>query len=196
MSVATYENLDRQNFEAWFPSIIEPLYETRAAGFAIAILAFPLFERYVRQRVGLRADQTIDDRFLAELIRLIPGLANVGQARHFWTACRHGLLHQATLQIQTSSGQPLPRFALTHDIPSVFEENEGVFLVHPVLFAKRTIELIRADFATYAGQAHVGPSLPTVEALAFYGVAPSVRIATVSTTPYTYIPFGTGAPKS
>jgi hypothetical protein len=186
-----YHGLDRQNFEAWFPAIIEPLYDIRAAGFAIAMITFPLFERYIRQKVGLRGDETVNEHFLAELIRLIPGLTDVSHARYFWTACRHGLLHQATVQIQTSKGQPLPRFALTHDIAQVFEENQGVFLVHPVLFAKRTIELIRADFATYAGHADVGPPLPRVEAITFYGAAPSQRTATVSTTPC----ITTGAPK-
>ena len=184
-----YENLDRENFESWFPAIIEPLYETRAAGFAVAMLTFPLFERYVRQKVGLRADETVDDRFLGELIKLIPGLADVAQARQFWTACRHGLLHQATVQIRNSKGQLLPRFALTHDIPQVVQEHDGVFFMQPVLFAKRIIELIRADFATYYGQP-AAPPLPRVEAMTIYGVAPNQSTATVSTTPYI---LGTGA---
>jgi len=186
-----YLGLDRANFEGWYAAILERLYPIRDAGFPIAMIAFPLFERYVRQKVGLAADQNIDDRFLGELIKLIPGLADVAQARQFWAACRHGLLHQATVQIRTSKGQPLPQFALTHDIQQVFYAHQGGFLMHPVLFAKRTIELIRADFATFSGQAHLAPPLPRVKAI-FYGVAPSQHNATVTTTPL--ITSGTGTP--
>ncbi len=176
--------LDQQNFEAWYAAILEKLYPIRDAGFIVATIAFPLFERDVRQKIQLPADQQLNDRFHAELTKLIPGFKDLAQAKQFWSAFRNGLLHQVTLQLETRTKTPLPTCALTHDIPQIFavDEKAGILVLHPVLFAQRVIELIRADFATFVGQVHIGPPLSKAQPMTIYGVNVQ-RTATVSTTP-------------
>jgi hypothetical protein len=185
--------LDRQNFEAWYAGILEKLYPNRDAGFIIATIAFPLLERYLRQRVRLPADQSLNDRFHAELMTVIAGFRDLDQAKEFWAAFRNGLLHQVTLQLETRAKKPLPTCALTHDIPRIFatDAKRNILVLHPVLFAQRVIDLIRADFATFVGQVHIGPPLSTAQPLTFYG-RPVLHTATVSTTPMRILGTSTG----
>jgi len=161
---------DLDNFEAWYTAILEGLYPKRDAGFIIATVAFPLLERYVRQKIKLAASENLNDGFFDVVMSLIPGFKDRSQAKGFWSACRNGLLHQVTLQFETRSGAALPPLALTHDIDRIFvATQEGVLLLHPVLFAKRVIETIRRDFGTFVGQAHIGPPLPKAGPFVAYG---------------------------
>jgi hypothetical protein len=183
---------DLKNFEAWYAVILESLYPKRDAGFIIATIAFPLLERYVRQKVRLPASENLNDAFHRELTRLIPGFQDMRQARQFWSAFRNGLLHQVTLQLETKTGGTLPPTALTHDIDRIFTvTTTGILVLHPVLFAKRVLELIRQDFSTFVGQVHIGPPLPEARPMTIYG-ANVQRTATVSTTPLVIL--GTSTP--
>lgn len=94
---------DRENFEAWHARILESLYETRDAGISIVTLAFPLLERYVRQKIQLPSAESLKDAFYEEVSRLIPGFQQA-QAKQFWSAVRNGLLHQVTLELETRGG--------------------------------------------------------------------------------------------
>jgi hypothetical protein len=180
--MATLMTLDRQNFEAWFAAVLESLYPTRDAGLIVAMVTFPLLERYLRQKVVLPADQRLTDAFHDELARLIPGLRDRAQAKQFWSAVRNGLLHQATVQPDPDTKSTI--CALTHDIPCIFlmDETTGTLVLHPVLFAKRVIEVIRADFATFVGQAHTAPPLSRARPMIIHGGS-TQHTATVSTTP-------------
>jgi hypothetical protein len=179
--------LDRDNFEAWYASVLESLFPRRDAGIIIATIAFPLLERFIRQKVGIPASQSLDDRFHDELRALVSGFADRQQAKNFWAAFRNGLLHQVTLQLETSSGAQLPPCALTHDIERVFAVSDsGLFLLHPVLFAKRVIDIIRSDFETFVGQVHIGPPLAKARPFVVYG-SNIQSTMTVSTSPFTVL---------
>lgn len=174
---------DSENFEAWYAAILEGLYPKRDAGFIIATVAFPLLERYVRQKIKLTASENLNDGFYDAVMRLIPGFKDRSQTKSFWSACRNGLLHQATLQLETHSRAVLPPLALTHDIDRIFAATqEGVLLLHPVLFAKCVIEIIRRDFETFVGQAHIGPALSKAGPFIAYG-AQVLHTMTISTSP-------------
>jgi hypothetical protein len=63
----------RANFESWFVKVLESLYPCRDAGFVILMTTFPLLERYLRQRVGLAAENnTLTLPFYDELLNLLP----------------------------------------------------------------------------------------------------------------------------
>jgi hypothetical protein len=73
-------------------------------------------------------------------------------ARHFWNVYRNGFLHQATLSLKTSKGNALPVASLTHDVPvPVTIEADGSFVIQPVLFSRRVVQTIEANFNTFAG---------------------------------------------
>jgi hypothetical protein len=59
-----------ENFRSWFVQVLEQLYQQRAAGFAITMIAFPLLERYLRQKVGLTPENRLSPEFFAELLKL------------------------------------------------------------------------------------------------------------------------------
>jgi hypothetical protein len=92
----------KKNFEVWYKAILEGLYSNRNAGFVILMVAFPLLERYLREKSGL------------------------------------------------------------HDGAAVSLDSNGDFWVHPSNFAKRVIDTIEKDFATFEAQHSPGYPLPTV----------------------------------
>jgi hypothetical protein len=139
----------REHFDSWFVNVLESLYPTRDAGFVMLMTAFPLLERYLQQRARIPAEnEKLNENFYNELCRLFPKLRDTRQARDFWQVYRNGVLHQGTFsQRRVSYG------AASHDIPeSIYiDENKGIFIVHPVLFAKQVLENIVNDFATFEG---------------------------------------------
>ena len=64
----------RANFDAWYKEVLDLLYPRRDAGFAILLVAFPLLERYLRQKTGLTSDQNLSDAFFdgEELLADLP----------------------------------------------------------------------------------------------------------------------------
>jgi hypothetical protein len=54
---------NRENFNAWYKQVLATLYPSREAGLAILLVAFPLLERYLRQKTGLSADQVLSTAF-------------------------------------------------------------------------------------------------------------------------------------
>jgi hypothetical protein len=51
----------RENFQSWYATVLRKLIPDTNAGFPIALVAFPLLERYVRQKIGLPGHSPIDD---------------------------------------------------------------------------------------------------------------------------------------
>lgn len=134
---------------------------------AIAMIAFPLLERYLRQVAGLAGNQPLNDRFYERLHHLFPEFGTREQARKLWAVYRNGLLHEVTMARISRNNAALPPAGLTHD-RSLFEVDEGgVFWLHPVLFAQRVVAAIEADFSTFdSGVAALSP-LPHVEVTSF-----------------------------
>jgi hypothetical protein len=162
----------RENFDAWFVNVLESLYPRREAGFVILMIAFPLLERYLRQRVGLPAeDDRLTTNFYDELRKLFPKLRDSDQARAFWQIYRNGLLHQGTF-----SQKRIIYGLASHDISDTIyiDQNKGIFCVHPVLFARQVLEQIRNDFATYEGASSVAPPLSTVGPYQFAPETPMI----------------------
>ena len=172
-------NTHRANFDAWYKKVLDLLYPHRDAGFAILLIAFPLLERYLRQRTGLTSDQPLSDAFFDELIRLFPSLKTSTTARNFWQIYRNGLLHEITLSRQARKGTPMPVGWVSHDKPLITIETDGSIWINPVEFAKQVIATIEADFATFEGTSASSARLPTVKPQSIAtgtGAAPAPRI--------------------
>lgn len=153
----------RTNFDAWYKRVLDLLYPHRDAGFAILLIAFPLLERYLRQKTALRFDQPLTDAFFDELTRLFPALKASATARNFWQIYRNGLLHEITLSRQTRSGTPMPVGWLSYDKPLITIESDGSMWINPVDFAQHVVATIEADFTTFEGTSPPSTPLPTVK---------------------------------
>lgn len=129
-----------ENFKLWYSNIVRGLYPTRDAGFVLVMVAFPLLERYVRQKIGFFGSN-LNPAAHDELARLIPELGSREHAKEFWKVYRHGLLH-----VVTSEGW------LSHDGPASVIIDSGRFLLHPVKFAEQVLKIIEDDFETFAGR--------------------------------------------
>ena len=162
-----HEQLDpRVRYHRWYRAILEKLFSDRDAGYAILMITFPLLERFV---FGLTRRSTADhfsSHEKKEILAIFKDeLRTINNVGDFWSACRHGLLHQVTPFISKKNGDPFPNVVLTHDIPvPICIEDDGSIIVHPVLFARRILDSIEADFSTFRGgkEAHINP-LPKVE---------------------------------
>jgi hypothetical protein len=148
---------NRTNFRAWFASQIHKLSPDRDAGFVIAMISFPLLERYLRQKTNAEPK---NKAFIAGLLKALPELGTTEAAILFWNSYRHGLLHNVTMNRESHG--------LTHDSEIVCIEKDKVWL-NPVLFAERIISTIENDFEIFEkGKL----PLPTV---AEYGRVPENR---------------------
>ena len=161
---------NRDNFRDWFAAQIRGLAADRDAGFIIAMVTFPLLERYIRQ---LTNSEPKSPTFHAGLLIVLPELGTVESAQVFWTTYRHGLLHNVTMSRETHG--------LTHDSRIVVEvQSHARVWLNPVLFAERVLTKIDTDFDTFER----GHPLPTVN---FYGRVPDQA----NNSPYI---LGTAAP--
>lgn len=161
---------NRDNFRNWFAAQIERLSSDRDAGFVIALISFPLLERYLRQTTKAVPKSPA---FQQGLLTFLPELGDEKSAQLFWTTYRHGLLHNLTLSRETHG--------LTHDTRIVEVHSGGRVWLNPVLFAQRILSRIEADFETFEG----GNPLPAVSV---YGRVPDFSNA----SPYV---MGTAVPR-
>lgn len=148
-----------ENFEAWFGEPLRRLMRDRDSGFAVAMIAFPLLERYLKQRSRSEPNKP---PFNTELLRVFPELTTVKNANLFWSIYRHGLLHNVALSRGTHW--------LSHDKPIVEVQKDGKVWLNPKLFAKRVLKLIRDDFTTFESGIPLPQVFPVTE-LASGGVA-------------------------
>jgi len=64
--------MDRENFQQWFTNVLAPLFQKRDAGLVILMTAFPLLERYIRQKTPMSASDnfgTTPKRFCSRYFR-------------------------------------------------------------------------------------------------------------------------------
>lgn len=171
----------RTNFRRWYARVLRPLYVNRDAGIAIAHVAFPLLERYLRQKVGLKSTKPVDERFYDALMVIYPALGTRDNARIFWTIFRHGLLHEATLAIQSRSSPRLPAAGLSHDVPAVAIDSAGSYWLNPVKFTEVLLKTIERDFAIFESGKKTAAPLPQVKSEVFTpagAIAPGFTVLT------------------
>ena len=106
---------DRENFELWVGGPLEAMLAQPHAGFVVAMVAFPVLERYLRGKSGAAPDKP---GFQAALVEVIPELRNTQAAGTFWFMFRHSLLHYAGFQ------QPNYAFVSSAELVSVSERGE------------------------------------------------------------------------
>ncbi len=152
-----------QNFKRWYSDILDGLYANGDAGFVILMVAFPLLERYLREKSGVH-EQDLTDAFYDELRRVFPVLPDNTVARQFWQVYRNGLLHQVTLSQQNRRGVQMPDGWLSGNVASLTIDAAGDFWVHPAEFAKTVILTIDGDFTTFDGQHSVNHPFPVIHA--------------------------------
>ena len=159
----------RDNFEAWFGTPLQRLMRDRNSGLAVAMVAFPLLERYLKQKSQSEANKPPFNRALLDVL---PELQTVKHANLFWAIYRHGLLHNLSPLRGTHW--------LSHDKPIVEVQEDGRVWLNPNLFAKRVLDVVRNDFEVFEA------GVPLPEVMPFSELAPGgLKILT-------YI--GTGAP--
>lgn len=94
----TAQSDNRANFEVWFGSKLTPLIADAGAGFIVAMVAFPLLERYLRRKSGANPSTKA---FRAALLHIFPELGTDAVAQQFWESYRHGLLHNVVLNMES-----------------------------------------------------------------------------------------------
>lgn len=155
----------RENFKAWYVDVLNDLYPSKEAGFVILMIAFPLLERYLRQKIQLPPQASLRDSFYDELTKLFAQLPSRTTAKNFWQVYRNGILHEVTLSKRSRSGSQMPVGSLSHDKPIVSIESDGSFWIHPVLFSQQVVQTIETDFSVFEGATTSQSPLPKVKAV-------------------------------
>ncbi|MGD0037555.1 MAG: hypothetical protein ABSC53_09710 [Bacteroidota bacterium] len=140
------------NFQKWFKEPLNSLYSNPDAGFIILMISLPLLERYLREKSNAYESYKLPDKYYSELINIFPDLNNLEMARKFWRVYRHGLLHQATLQVK----KPSTILSVTvhneaKEIEYGYSAQGDIICVSPIKVSKKIISLIESDFQTFEG---------------------------------------------
>jgi len=85
-----------EQFKRWFVEPIAMLNDERDYGTAVALIAFPLLDRYLQGKSGARTERD-KSKAMAALLDVIPELQDERTAKEFWDAYRNGLLHNVTI---------------------------------------------------------------------------------------------------
>jgi hypothetical protein len=151
---------NRENFHSWFVKVLKSLYPCEGAGFVILMTVFPLLERYLRQGAGIPAetDFRLNEKFRDELCNIFPKLRDRVQAGNFWRIYRNGLLHRVTF---SQRAHPVIGLASHEESEAVSIVPNG-FCIHPVLFAKRVLEVMGNNFSMFEGASSAAPPLSAV----------------------------------
>jgi hypothetical protein len=170
------EKLDnhRENFKSWYVDILEGLYPDREAGFVILMVAFPLLERYLREKSAVH-EGNLDFRFYQELLHVFPELKSDDVARQFWKVYRNSLLHQVTT---CDKKYNLPAGWLSNDFATIEIDESGNFMVHPAKFAKHVVVKIENDFITFEGCHSVNHPLPVIRAFNIFAGTSAPEVPT------------------
>ena len=155
---------DLENFKAWYVETLSKLYPFRNSGFPILMIAFPLIERYLRNKNRLSPKENLSKECMENLREMFPDLLNNKAAWKFWNIFRNGVLHQVTLSRENRGGKEMPEGWLSHDIKSAITiESDGSFLIHPVIFTKQVVNIIENDFGTFEKSSGALTKLPNVK---------------------------------
>ena len=73
-----------EKFRLWYKEPIECLIaKDEHTGFAVLMLALPILERYLRQRLKITTDG-LTDIFYDEMVQMFPALKTSPYAKRFW----------------------------------------------------------------------------------------------------------------
>jgi len=145
-------NQNHRNSERWHKAVLENLYHNRDAGFVLMAASLPLLERYLREKSQV-FEHKINDQFYDELLSAFPRLKTRQIAAKFWRLYRHGILHQMTLKRDRAEQDHLTAELSGDDhIPAVELRGDDRVVVNPAKFARRVVDIIEGDFATFEGQ--------------------------------------------
>jgi hypothetical protein len=127
---------NRDNFRVWFAEYIRKWAGDGNAGFILAMVSFPLLERYLKQATKSEPNSP---KFLAGLRKV---LQTDAITHEFWTTYRHGILHNVTMSPEAHG--------LTHQIDDVVQVHaDGKIWLNPFRFSQRVLETIEKDFETF-----------------------------------------------
>ena len=158
------------NFHRWFKEPLLRLQQDPDAGFIVVVISLVLLERYLRETSGTHESPTLNAAFYTEFLKLFPSVNGEPLSRKFWEVCRHGLMHQCALKIQTTKGENVTA-GLHEDASEVTHQIEGSedrFMVSPRKFSSRVIQIIENDFATFEGSSSPKHPLSQTSSIAGY----------------------------
>src|SRR5437899_1006682 len=146
-------------FNQWFRDVLQDLYKDSRAGFIVVLTSNALLERYLRAKSGLSPTDKLKGPFWPEFRTLFPQIPDDDVAKAFWHVSRNGLLHQATFNIKSKSGN-VSEVGLNDACPDIEYRKTGTalrFMISPTKFSSKIISAIENDFTTFEGS---GPPLP------------------------------------
>jgi hypothetical protein len=140
------------DFKKWFITSMAPLRSDGNAGFIFALVAFPLLERYIRNKSSCPEGEPLKPQFFAELGKMFSEVS--GKENAFWDCYRNGLLHQVTFpkaKLKKGIWLNLPSAGLSgHDPrPIYFNQTFGAFFLNPLEFFTHVTKTILSDFGTF-----------------------------------------------
>lgn len=156
--------MDLREFTEWFEEPINRLEPYPHSGFAFLMLVMPLAERLFRERSGI-GEQNLNDAFYAEFGKEFPNLI-LDQPKQLWHILRNGLLHYATFSRQNRKGEVMPYLLMTAAETNTTEivayyQPENIFIVKPLRFARKILEIVKADLTRFAAPS--APNHPTAQ---------------------------------
>ena len=130
------------NFQKWFVAPLRLLNADGHAAFAVLMIAFPLLERYLRQKSGTH-EANLGDAFFDEFHNIFK-VPSRDLVPRLWQCYRNGLLHQATFSKRTRGGQVMPDSFITCGVDLIeYDAQCGAFFVNPKAFSERIINEIQ-----------------------------------------------------
>jgi hypothetical protein len=145
----------QSDFENWFVNSLKDLRDNGDAGFIFALVAFPILERYLRNKSGCPEGKPLTPEFFSNLVKSLPEIS--GKERDFWDCYRNGLLHQVTFPkaklVDKKAGiwVSLPSAGISgHGSKPVYiEPKTGGFFLNPIKFFDHVTTAILSDFSVY-----------------------------------------------
>ena len=153
-----------KSFHQRFRSPIRKLMPMRHADFALAMIAFPILERWIRGKTGIGSCALrgkVGDKFYDELIAQFESLRDPPDgsfprvAQAFWQAFRNGILHQTTFSrkpIEVLGITALPVFCAfvpRTGVPIIATHSTRTFILDPYAFAEAVLAILEKDFSAY-----------------------------------------------
>ena len=152
--------MDLRNFRRWIRDPVQCLLKQKHAGFALAMISFPVLERLVRGKSGASDSQT-NQPFYSALTNCFRALRDPPSgkfpyvAQVFWQGFRNGIVHQASFSGKPATVQGNAQraaFCVFHPgsgIAIEVRDLKRVIIVDPFAFSETVLELIESDFDSY-----------------------------------------------
>jgi len=152
-----------RNFHQWIRAPVRKLLSTRHAGFSLAMIAFPVLERWTRGKVGIGSlplQGIARVRFCAELA--VQFSHYVIQSTAHFRMCARFLAsfpnrdsspnYFSRMPIKVFGAEPLPVFCAFGPrtrVPIVTLRSTRTFILDPYAFAEAVVSIVEKDFSVY-----------------------------------------------